>query len=554
MAGSLEGITVSISVEVIGSFEEEIPIRNVEAVVGDGVELSLPIAYRVLSDTDGDGDIEPVQGPNGLLNGTITINISGNDVFAQFSGQANPAGIRITISGLAPSDAVAPGTITDAGGFSGVNMLNAPTYEAATKALTFDWVLLGFQPGTTVNQTVFYDNMLEDAPVAEDDSFGVLNNAVLSGINVLDNDSDLDNSGALGIVDPLGVTHVNGSTGGVGAFVDLAGGGRVKVDANGSVTFDPDGDFDHLARDETTTASFTYRVTDSTGLHDDATATITVTGVNTPPQITLTDTSVDVDENQTAEAPARFSISDADGDAQTVTLTATKGTLSIPTAGLGFITGDGTADTVLSFTGSVAAINTALAGLTYVPNANATGAASIQISVDDGNGGIASTSMPVAIADADPVIQSQQVSLAENSANGTSVLTMTPTGDTNGLTYSIVGGNVGGAFAIDAVTGEITVADGSLLDFEGAAPSYDLIVAVDDEDADTDADFHRDHHDRPDGRQRGSDRHRSLAELGQPERRGRCRGRRFVGGRPRHGRHILLRTGLGRRRQCPFRD
>src|SRR5690606_25509975 len=140
------------------------------------------------------------------------------------------------------------------------------------------------------------------------------------------------------------------------------------------------------------------------------------------------DMLVDVDENQTTGALARFTISDADGDNQTVTLTATKGTLSIPTTGLSFSTGDGTADTVLTFTGSVAAINTALASLTYVPNANETGTASIHILVNDGNGGVASTTMPVTIADVDPVIQPQMVSLAENSANGTSVLTLTPTG------------------------------------------------------------------------------------------------------------------------------
>ena len=63
-------------------------------------------------------------------------------------------------------------------------------------------------------------------------------------VNVLDNDTDLDNSGAIGLVDPSTVTVVNGSPGNVGLWIDLAGGGRALIDTDGSVKFDPDGDFD----------------------------------------------------------------------------------------------------------------------------------------------------------------------------------------------------------------------------------------------------------------------------------------------------------------------
>src|SRR5262249_44826327 len=86
-----------------------------------------------------------------------------------------------------------------------------------------------------------------------------------------------------GLVDPSTVTQVNNSAAGVGVFVDLAGGGKAKVNADGSVTFDPDGDFSHLSLGQTATTSFTYQVKDSAGLTDTATPTITVTGVNRPP-------------------------------------------------------------------------------------------------------------------------------------------------------------------------------------------------------------------------------------------------------------------------------
>ncbi len=72
------------------------------------------------------------------------------------------------------------------------------------------------------------------------------------------------------------------------------------------------------------------------------------------------------------------------------------------------------------------------------------------------------------------------VSVSEAASAGTSFVAGAATdadGDT--LTFSIAGGNVGNAFAIDASTGVITVANPARLDFE-TRPAYALTVAVDD--------------------------------------------------------------------------
>ncbi|MCC6707431.1 MAG: cadherin repeat domain-containing protein, partial [Gammaproteobacteria bacterium] len=72
------------------------------------------------------------------------------------------------------------------------------------------------------------------------------------------------------------------------------------------------------------------------------------------------------------------------------------------------------------------------------------------------------------------------VSISEAASAGTSFVAGAATdadGDT--LTFSIAGGNVGNAFAIDASTGVITVANPARLDFE-TRPAYELNVAVDD--------------------------------------------------------------------------
>jgi len=71
----------------------------------------------------------------------------------------------------------------------------------------------------------------------------------------------------------------------------------------------------------------------------------------------------------------------------------------------------------------------------------------------------------------------QSFAVDENSAAGTVVGVVTATGPAaqNGVTYSITDGNTAGAFAIDAQSGQITVATPGVLDFE-ATPTFVLIV------------------------------------------------------------------------------
>lgn len=86
-----------------------------------------------------------------------------------------------------------------------------------------------------------------------------------------------------------------------------------------------------------------------------------------------------------------------------MTLAAVKGAITLSgIAGLTFTTGDGTADTTMAFSGSIAAIDAALAGLVVRPTANTNGAASLAITAIDigntGSGGALSTSSTVSIS------------------------------------------------------------------------------------------------------------------------------------------------------------
>ena len=163
----------------------------------------------------------------------------------------------------------------------------------------------------------------------------------------------------------------------------------------------------------TATRTASFRVNDGTTNSNFQTRDITVAAVNDAPvnivpgpQATGEDTPLVFSDG--AGNPITISDVDAGANPVRVTLTASNGTMSLSqTTGLGFITGDGTADGSMTFTGTVAAINAALDGLAFTPTLDFVGPASIQLVTDDqGN-----TGSGPALTDNDTV------NIAVNSAN-----------------------------------------------------------------------------------------------------------------------------------------
>ena len=74
----------------------------------------------------------------------------------------------------------------------------------------------------------------------------------------------------------------------------------------------------------------------------------------------------------------------------------------------------------------------------------------------------------------------ERLSIAENTANGTSVGTVTARNNhgSDALSYSISSGNTNAPFAINASTGVITVAKSSLLNFEAYSTRWDVPAAI----------------------------------------------------------------------------
>jgi Ca2+-binding RTX toxin-like protein len=106
-----------------------------------------------------------------------------------------------------------------------------------------------------------------------------------------------------------------------------------------------------------------------------------------------------------------------------------------------------------------------------------------QVKKSDGDFNDLVIDVQVVVPNRPPVVEDQAFGVAENAAAGTvvgQVAASDPDAGQN-LAYEIVAGNENGAFAIDATTGAITVADPTKLDFEDPAlASYALTVKVTD--------------------------------------------------------------------------
>ena len=83
--------------------------------------------------------------------------------------------------------------------------------------------------------------------------------------------------------DPVVIFSVNGLTANVGKSIDLAGGGRLRLEKDGHFWFNPDGDFDDLDPGETRVVTATYAVSDGDRSSAQGELTFTVRGTTSDP-------------------------------------------------------------------------------------------------------------------------------------------------------------------------------------------------------------------------------------------------------------------------------
>ena len=117
---------------------------------------------------------------------------------------------------------------------------------------------------------------------------------------------------------------------------------------------------------------------------------------NTP--VTTLPAGPSITEDSSANAISGISIADGDGDAQTVTLTAVHGTFSLAERSGLTCPGYNDNSTLLTFSGNLVDVNAALAQLTFTPDANFSGTATLQVQTSDGHGNSDNDTLNIAVS------------------------------------------------------------------------------------------------------------------------------------------------------------
>lgn len=237
--------------------------------------------------------------------------------------------------------------------------------------------------------------------------------------------------------------------------------------ANGTVAFNQGaGTFTYTpAANFNGSDSFTVVVSDGNGGTAEQVVAVTVTPVNDAPTAPPTNSVTTGEDN--ASAATAIGASDIDGD----------------TLNYSEKPGFGAANGNVSF-------NQAGGTFTYTPDPNFTGGDSFTILVSDGNGGFAEQSVSVTVTPVNdaPTGVTGNLEAPEDATNGSAVGTVSAQDpDSSSFTYTLLN-NAGGRFAMDA-NGNVTVADGLLLDYEQASSHTIRVRATDDQGASADFDL-----------------------------------------------------------------
>ncbi|WP_188475586.1 ELWxxDGT repeat protein, partial [Gemmobacter megaterium] len=276
------------------------------------------------------------------------------------------------------------------------------------------------------------------------------------------------------------VMKTDGTTGGTSILVETQGFSAPRV-LNGLLYFDgydPVEGTELWVTDGTTAG--TVQVTDTLTAEGSDPTTFVVLP-NVAPEIDGTQAGQLANDKATALPFAGATINDLDRAFQTLTVTvaldsAAKGTFTAASLlATGFVASGGG---VYTFAGTAPEATLALRGLVFDPTENrvlagATETTTFTVTVTDSAGASATDGttsvITTSVNDAphDIVISGGgALSVNENSANGTMIGTLLGV-DVDSATFSYTLTNTaGGRFQINATTGQVTVADGLLLDFE----------------------------------------------------------------------------------------
>jgi large repetitive protein len=347
--------------------------------------------------------------------------------FSVASAFGDPDGDRLTFSatGLPPGLTLDPAT----GLVTGV--LDPSTSQGGPYVVT----VTATDPSGAQVTTSFVYSVQNIPPVAVND-VATTPEDVPVRVAVLTNDSDPDR-------DPLTITSAS------------ANNGTVVINADGTLTFTPDPNFNGIA-------TIAYTITDGNGGLATATLTVTVSPVNDAPVATVIPNQVSLDSAFYSAGVAPF-FSDIDGDTLTYSVTGLPAGLSInPVTGIVSGTIDRNASqvnggiyniTVTASDGRGGTVSTSFTGTVTNPAPTATN--DVATTNED-----TPVAIPVLSNDTDPdgdplIVTGATAPNGTVSISPTGVLTYTPNANFNGtdtITYVISDGNGGTSTATVRVT------------------------------------------------------------------------------------------------------
>ncbi|SIQ11527.1 retention module-containing protein [Pseudacidovorax sp. RU35E] len=413
-------VTATVNVEVTPVNDAPVAVND-RVNTSEDTPISIPV---LRNDTDVDGDTLSIIGFTQPLHGTVTLGADGNPLYtpgldyngddsftytiSDGKGGTSTATVSITVGGVndAPVAVADVGTTSEdvvlkVGSVNGVLVndrdddgdtlsvlrvgfgaasvnagtaiagqwgtltLNADgsyTYapNAAAQGLddgesqkdVFTYTVTDPTGATSVTTLTLTVTGANDAPVAVDDSATTPEDTAIT-ISVLANDTDVDG-------EPLSVLQIDGKAATVGQAIAVEH-GTATLNANGTITFNPDAGYNGPA-------SFTYTVTDGTA-RDIATVNIVVDSVNDPPN--ALDNVVTGFEDAPLTFDPRSNDTDPDGDA--LDIVAVNGqTIAVGTP--------------VALKDGVLSLNTD-GTLTFTPNKDFNGVVDFQYTVSDGRGG-----------------------------------------------------------------------------------------------------------------------------------------------------------------------
>ena len=337
----------------------------------------------------------------------ITVTINGTDdasvITGTVTGAVNEGNVgdapviasgSIAISDIDDDDSP---TINDAGATASDNAYGSFTLTAGTWTYTLDQsAVQNLDANDVVNDTITYiatDGSTQQITItingADDPAFigGSDTGQVTEDLDP-DLNTQLETSGSLTVSDlDAGEASFTAATV-TGSY------GQLSIDAAGNWSYTADNlqaAIQSLADGSTITDTVTITSADGT-THD---IVIGILGVDDAPLVSAPAAAGTTNGNPLVFSGAgdnAITVDDVDANDLEVTLTATNGTVELAsTNGLTFLVGDGSADTVMRFTGSSAAINAAMNGLSFQPDADFSGNASLRVAAADSGSGTLNT-------------------------------------------------------------------------------------------------------------------------------------------------------------------